>query len=87
MTAQIQRTTGEIQNTTDRLEDTSLQILDNSVRTEQTLVVAVEENRVRLERLNGLMLRVQLKEQFGQGFMNRTVEIISSERSLFAFCC
>jgi hypothetical protein len=53
-----------------------------SLRIEQTLVVNHVENQVTLRRMEGLMSRVLLKDEFGQDFVNRTIEIISSVSEL-----
>ncbi|KAJ6584578.1 hypothetical protein B0H19DRAFT_1105636 [Mycena capillaripes] len=50
-----------------------------TVRAEQNLIVNNVENKIRLQRLEGLMARVLLETQFGQNVMNQTIEIIASD--------
>ncbi|KAJ7782530.1 hypothetical protein DFH07DRAFT_1055278, partial [Mycena maculata] len=59
------------------IEDMSLDTGNTTLRVEQTVIINHVENQVRLRRLEGMVARILLEDQFGQDFMSRTVEIIS----------
>ncbi|KAJ7502535.1 hypothetical protein B0H11DRAFT_1988981 [Mycena galericulata] len=68
-----------IEQRTARMESTSLGTANTALRVEQTVLMSQVENRVQLRRLEGMMARVLLQDQFGQDYMDQTIEIISSD--------
>ncbi|KAF7357911.1 Tetratricopeptide repeat family [Mycena venus] len=68
-----------IEQSAARIEDTSLETINTTLRVEQTIMVNNVENQVKLHRLEGMMAQVLLETQFGQGVLNKTMEIIASD--------
>ncbi|KAK7018880.1 Tetratricopeptide repeat family [Favolaschia claudopus] len=64
-----------------RTEHLAAQIAHRTLRIEQRLIVDNVENQVKARRLEGLMARVMLDSEFGQGKLRETVETISADSS------
>jgi len=77
--ARNEQRTGRIDATTAHIEELSFDTVNTALRVEQTVVVNHVENQLRLQRLEVMVARILLNENFGQDFLNRTIGVISSD--------